>query len=243
MSSRLDLGSFVRKDMAGFRSARRVQNAVIALWAMEARAGLGVSSRSTSEYVRSIGPAAGDGYVRVELVGTFPNMLEQGMGPGGVGTEGPYNLADVILKAGTQNLQQTRDGRMFVNVPFSHSAAAIKAAGGGGKTGAGAYAAAKSLAPAVMGADGRTAWGGRLPAGVVPKLRDDHATDPLAGLVRIQAGYSQGVSQSQYRTFRRLIQGGKAWMHPGIRARHIASKVVERVPYAVSALFGAAGSR
>lgn len=76
---------------------------------------------------------------------------------------------------------------------------------------------------------GRTRWGGRLAAGTAPKLREHHATDIYAGMVRNAAGYSQTL-QGHYTTFRVIsTMEPTGWQHPGISARHFADEVSEHL--------------
>jgi len=182
---------------------------------------MGVSDATAAQYENAIAPVDAP-TARVELTGTFPNMFEQGMGPNGVGSEGPFDIRTFALRDGTRNLRHGPKG-MYLNVPFGHTLASI--AGRGGDA---AVKAAKALSPTLSvpsGAGGfRTLWGGRLPAGLAPKIAEHHATDPLHGLVRKQAAYA-AATQSTFQTWRRLTEWGKPWIHPGIRARNNAAKV------------------
>lgn len=213
--------------------ARRVQLAVQAAWAAEARANLGRSAKTVSAYVGGIQPAPTSN-AGVELVGTYPNMFELGLGPGGVGTEGPFDLRDTLLKPTTRSIRQGKRG-LYLFVPFHMTVAAIKAAGGNA-----AVKQARGL-PATTSQNGRTFWGGRLPPGLAPKQRPHHATDPLAGLVRKEAPYSAasgGGGQSTYHKWRTISQNGKPWIHPGIQAKHLADRVLAKMGAIMAAAFG-----
>lgn len=225
--SRFNLADIVRQSMpVAAVMARRVQAGIMAAWAAEARANLGRSNKTTAAYVGGLQPSS-TSQAGVELLGTFPNMFEQGMGPGGVGTEGPYDLRDVLLKPTTRSIRFGPKG-MYLNVPFDMSAAQIKALGG-----ASALKQARALAPTLSPSQGgRTQWGGRLPPGLAPKMKEHHHSDPLAGIVRREAAYSTAAapgSQSTYRKWRRITQWGKPWIHPGIRAAHIATRVMAQM--------------
>lgn len=227
MSARFNIGDIIRQSMpVASVMARRVQAGIMAAWAAEARANLGRSNKTTAAYVGGIQPSS-TSQAGVELVGTFPNMFEQGMGPGGVGTEGPYDLRTTLLKATTRSIRFGKRG-MYLNVPFDVSAAQIKALGGNA-----ALKQARALAPTLSPSQGgRTQWGGRLPPGLAPKMRPDHHSDPLAGIVRREAAYSTAAaagSQSTYRKWRAISEGGKPWIHPGIRAAHIATRVMAQM--------------
>ena len=215
---------------------------VQAEWASQARSHLRASARSVAAYVAGLTVDVTDERGLVQLLGVLPNMLEQGMGPGGIGTQGAYDLRTFLLRPTTQNIRHGKRG-LYLHVPFDHDLASIKALGG-----TAAVKAAKNLAASVTlrshgGARASTTWGGRLPAGMTPNARPNdialpggaigraHATDRLAGLMRMQSQY-QGVTapQSTYRTFRTISEGGKPWMSRGIVARHLADRVVAAIP-------------
>lgn len=232
MARGIDLVSIVSRALPSASVlTRRIAAGILSTWAGQAST-LGVSDRRASEYKRALTPSTEvreDGATaRVELGGTFPNMLEQGMGPGGVGTQGSYDLRTFLLRASTRNIRYGKKG-MYLNVPFDRTAAFIKSVGGSE-----ALKVAKGLAPttSVQGPGGAdvTVWGGRMPAGSAPKLKDHHATDPLAAMVRRLGTYSRGVQQSTYRAWRTISQGGKPWIHPGIAARRKADVVQAMMP-------------
>lgn len=213
--------------------------AVRAEWGAQAREGLRASSKTTAAYINGIVADVGDTTATVTLFGLLPNMLEQGMGPGGVGTQGAYDLRVFLLKPGTRSVKQGKNG-LYLHVPFNRTAATIKALGGDA-----AMKASRGLSAAVNPAT--TAGAGRLGAGFAPNLRPAdvtrtdvtgakfearaHATDPLAGLVRLQTQYTaNNAPQSTYRNFRTISQGGKPWMSPGIAARRLADRVMAAMP-------------
>lgn len=181
-----------------------------------------------------------DQSVRVVLNGTVPNMVEQGMGPGGVGTEGPYDIRRFVLKPGTRRLRRGKKG-MYVNIPFGHSEADIRAIGG-----AEAVRAARGLdatrsrmdlnaVRASVRANGRSeffarhpgsvVWGGRLGGGAPARLQ---------GLVRYDKTYAAATQSKPYATWRRMSEGGLPWMHPGLKGKHFARRVLARVPQIVA---------
>jgi hypothetical protein len=67
------------------------------------------------------------------------------------------------------------------------------------------------------------AWGGSLPAGLVPKLADHHKTDPAAGMVRMK----EKTGGSTYLTFRIMIEGSPGWIIPAKPGLWIAKNVAE----------------
>jgi len=170
----------------------------------------------------------------VVLEGTFPNMVENGADA--------WDLRDTILKPGTKNLKESKEGHLYASVPFRHFVKDI------GK----AYAdrgfntqivdmikkavnERRKELDATRSASGKgTNWGGRLPAGLAPKLRERHAVDLFAGMIKAKKMYAK-ADQAQYVTFRTISnnpdtvredEGGKNWMHPGLTAKNFADKVV-----------------
>lgn len=67
-------------------------------------------------------------------------------------------------------------------------------------------------------------WGGRLPAGLAPKLQPHHATDPYAGMVRFDTstpakGGGKPTRSSAYLTFRVMGEWSAGWVikpRPGL---------------------------
>lgn len=95
------------------------------------------------------------------------------------------------------------------------------------------YKEAKKLEPTftTYDSEGRasTAWGGRLQAGLAPKLQEHHRTDIFAGMVRQQTTY-EGATQSQYTTFRTIsTRVTNGWIHPGLTPRHFMQKVQDHI--------------
>lgn len=227
--ARLDLASVLRLDTAGEKArALRIATAVVADWKMEARQEL---NSSAAEYQKAIRIAKADEHgVSIELVGKIPNLVEQGMGPGGIGTSGPYDQRKFILKPGTSNLRHGAKG-MYVNVPFRRSAGQVREMGGQS-----ALDMAYKLS-GVRSEGGRVKWPTsgmkRLPGGLAPKMKPHHTADPLAGLVRFHKQYSRTTGRkqpSQFKSWRRISEGGKPWISPGVTPRHLAQKVSRRLP-------------
>ncbi len=60
-------------------------------------------------------------------------------------------------------------------------------------------------------------WGGRLPAGLSPKLQPHHVTDPTAGMVKMREGKSNKASG--YLTMRTMSESSSGWIQkatPGL---------------------------
>ncbi len=141
-------------------------------------------------------------------VAMIARMMEFGLGPGGIGSSGPFDVRQNLLS-----------GAKYKNVPFKHSAKSITDLGGQS-----ALDDAKSLkATRVKGGS----WNGpSLEAGYTkivnnPLTKKPHKTDKLAQMRRM----GKKGKTSRFITFRRASWKGKPWMHPGIRARGI-SKIV-----------------
>jgi hypothetical protein len=211
--SRIDIAKIVGLTPSAERQrARRVAVAIIGEWKRIASSTL-QTSRQT--YVQGLIAEKVDdpSTVRVTLQGQVPNLVEQGMGPGGIGTEGTYDQRNFVLKPGTKSLHFGKNG-MYVHVPQGHSVKEIRALAG-----AAAASAAKLLEATRSKPDGGTLWGGRLGA----------EWGRLAGMVRQVKTYAAST-QSQYKTWRTMSEGGQPWITPGVKARHIAAKVHAALP-------------
>ncbi|MFW9606236.1 MAG: hypothetical protein ACMV0I_06770 [Pseudomonas sp.] len=71
-------------------------------------------------------------------------------------------------------------------------------------------------------------WGGRLPAGLAPKLKDTHVTDPYAGMVRFDTSTGKS-NRSQYLTFRVMGEWSSGWIVPAKPGLKIAEKVAREL--------------
>lgn len=213
---------------------------VQAKWRQKARMQLGCSSRSITEYVNNVQIDMQGTKARIVLSGLFPNMLEQGMGPNGVGSQGIYDLRKFLLQASTRNIHSGKNG-LYLNVPFHHSMASIARKGGDLDV-----KSARALRPStsMMGPGGTrlVSQGGRMVNPKAPNQRPNdilvdgvifpaHATGPHNSMVRNETQYQITTrAQSGYMTWRRVSAGGKPWMTQGIAARNIAPQVVSLIP-------------
>lgn len=208
--------------------------------------------RSTSEdYTQGLQPVkynlsggklpAGESRVAsIALVGWLPNAVEHGW-PGG-------DMKPALLRG--RNSRSTKTGGRYNVVSFRHgtpgttgrnappmgSAYAFGARmvpGGVQDTGHMSKAAAEKLGKqihkaakqlaATTGAPGaKTQWGGKLLAGMAPKLEPHHKTDIYAGMVRQEKVYKK-ATQSQYSTFRAVSSksDSRSWIHPGIEGHRL----------------------
>ena len=67
-------------------------------------------------------------------------------------------------------------------------------------------------------------WGGMLPAGLAPKLKPSHKTDPYAGMYRFSTSSGKQKSSS-YMTFRVMGQWSSGWIVPAKPGLFLAKKV------------------
>ena len=210
----------------------RAADHVKAEWAALAKKNL---TTTAADYIDGIevGAAAidekGNPKITVVLDGVIPNMIEQGLGPSGVGSTGPFDMRTFILK-----------NKISANIPFHF--AGIAASSGGTEVVAKTMrtVATGSVATRAMQLRGKE----RLPAGLVPRMRPKnettynpatgepiqrlaHKVDPLAGMR--SGGSSWGITKGQTNkeliTFRRISWAGKPWIHPGIWPRHLAKRL------------------
>jgi hypothetical protein len=211
-------------------------DAIVAEWAAQARQH-GDMKGSISTYVKAITiQKVTEDTVVVELPGRKSRgkralrarMLEFGLGPSGVGSEGPFDVRRWLLTRQSPTARgEIKQGAAgpYRNVPFKLTSSAIKQLGGQS-----ALDKARGLAPTrVRGGS----WSGpSLARGYTeivnnPNTRIPHKTDRLHG-VRRMVGKSGGTSR--FITFRRASWAGEPWMHRGVRARYIAKRVTERLP-------------
>jgi len=168
------------------------------------------------------GPAVSDAAPNVSMIA---RMLEFGMGPGGIGTQGPYDVRDFLLK-----------GAKSRAVPFKYSTAMIKELGklkNGGPGAKNTHDAAKELARTQVSSSG--SWSGeKLSAGFTrissnPNSRVKHKTDKLAGLRKMVGKDGQTSRYISFRTASKNQPKGK-WQHRGIVARRLTRKVIAKLP-------------
>lgn len=184
------------------------------------------------------------GMAVISLVGVLPNLLENGMPE--------TDLRDTLLgpnvpvaAPGSRGKRLTirPDGTVgyYRSIPFRHSvpgasgtiAPPMGSAYEGHplvsdyrKLGESVYAQAKKLKASTSQPGSGVAYGGRLPAGLAPKLKPIHKTDIYASMIREQKTY-QSATQGQYATFRTistLVKDG-SWIRPATSGRRISEEV------------------
>ena len=79
-------------------------------------------------------------------------------------------------------------------------------------------------------------WGGRLEAGLAPKLQTRHKTDPFAGMVR----FKEATGGSTYLTFRTMSDKSNGWIIPAKPGMYIAQKVADSLQRTAQDAFGSA---
>ena len=193
----------------------------------------------------------------IELVGMFPNMFEQGLGAGGVGSDvRPFDLRLHVLKKAVAGRVHSDKNGLYANVPFRHTLGSIKKAAtsklkvsrstkvNGGMNAVvtrklSARTAAQRMAASTtdMSSGKRvTKYGERLEAGFKEISRNvisghKHATDILHGIIRMEKSYAKsGKPTSKYMSFRRISQGGKPWMSKGIKGAKVAEELTKKIP-------------
>jgi len=210
---------------------RRFGDALVAEWAATARRD-GKMKSTLGPYVKAIAiRGVTENSVTVELpakrmtgkAATVVRMIEFGMGPGGIGTEGSYDVRKFLLSGAGGKTKMGKTGP-YKNVPFKPTTAEIK--GLGGKS---ALEKAKGLAATRV--SGGSWQGPSLAAGHTAIINNantglPHKTDRLHGLRRM---VNKRGKTSRYITFRRASWSGNPWIHRGVRARHLAEKVRGKV--------------
>lgn len=226
------------------RRSQTLADLVLAEWSAGARAKL---NSTRPAYLRSlqVRSVTERGFVcglpASPSTAVIAHMVEQGMGSGGIGTTGPYDVRQYLLRNSTRNIRRSKTGKLYLHVPFSHDPKRVKS-----QYGARIRQAMQRLKATTTDADRRTRWGGSLEANQVPKLKPHHVSDPLAGMVRLASTYSKSASgkprtqTAGYRTWRTASYSNtdpKAWVSDGIRARRIADDVLRELPNLVAMVF------
>lgn len=195
------LRGWVTSDVQGFRA--QLEGALLERW-LELTEDLGSSLGA----YQSAMDAQSDGHTLTLILHGEPKLaklVEFG--------QAPYDMRDTLLKPTTRSIRHAKDGHLYLYVPLRKSTRTII-----DLAGSPVYRMAKALAAYPRGDS--------LPAGLADKLQPFHATDPLAGLVRIpEAG-----GGSMYMTWRTISQAGRPWYHRGITARNFMTQVAAEAP-------------
>lgn len=177
-----------------------------------------------------------------------------------------YALADEIetgrpardLKKMLQTSKKTRTsskGSKYLIIPFRHNTPGSDALAQSMPSDV--YAVAKKLtpshvlapgtkkAPTRLSASGHTVaqhsyqWGGRLPAGMTPKLKPHHKTDIHAGMVKMNTS-SGSQKSSAYLTFRIMSEKSAGWVVPARPGLRLAGNVADNIQPVLEAAIGKA---
>lgn len=218
------------------RAISDIMEGARAYWIQQASQRLHSTQRDYIDGIQVVEMA--DGSATITLAGAWPNALEEGMAS--------YDMREVFLgsKAGKKR-RRNAAGQYYRVIPFRHQTPGtagslggapmgsayqgMLGAAGSAALGSAIHAAAKTLRATTTTPSG-TRWGGRLPAGMAPKLQPHHVTDIYAGMVRKKGSGKTGTS---YTTFRTISESNPVgWIHPGLSGVHIGEDVsayIERV--------------
>lgn len=161
----------------------------------------------------------------------------------------PYDLKRMLNTSA--KVRTSKKGRRFLIIPFRHNTPGHNAHAADMPQHV--YQQARDLAPSrVTGRGSRKSgldahdiqtrqpmrvasrkylWGGRLGAGLAPKLRSHHKSDPYAGMVRFDARTPGGKRYSTYMTFRVMAEGSSGWIigaRPGLWIAKMVAESVQR---------------
>jgi len=205
------------------------------------------SSHLRFDYLTGILPVEDKkGQSVIGLVGELPHLLEEGAPSLDLRTTllGPKVPT---VPRGQRGKHLAKIGGYYRAIPFRHMTPGTAAAPRGKTSGlemgmaykghpaiANAKAlgksihkAAKKLSASVSAPGQKTVYGGRLQAGMAPKLKEHHKTDIYAGMIRERKTYEK-ATQSQYYTFRTISTNvTEGWIRPPIIARHYADQVAQ----------------
>ena len=213
----------LKKDLA-----RRVPDALVREtakkayeeWRRIARNTLKTSKRAYLRSIRFDGYKKNGRYIAVlSLTGgsvqdnTLAQMVELGLGPGGIGTSGPYDMRKCLLRG--PGVKTGARGK-YRDIPFSRR--------GRKSSMKGAPEIERVASRRVLLQARKMKIGERMPAGEAKKLRKHHAADALAGLKKDR----RRPRSTGYVLFRRISYGGNrnSWISPGLPPRNLRNKVL-----------------
>jgi len=187
---------------------------------------------------------------------TIAMMMEFGMGPGGIGSSGSYDVRKFLLTGGKGKMRSGKNG-VYKIVNFKHTKASIAKLGGQKATD---MVQDSKFKASLSKPNAKTIWGSRIRQEDIAKFSAQHQglkrpndetkkdskgknytayrhkAHLLKGLVKNKGTYSKGVSQNTYSTFRTASWAGDPWMHPGIKPLNLADKVKQQLPSALEGL-------
>jgi hypothetical protein len=226
LTAALPAGADVDRVVQGLASAARQR------WIRYAQTDLKSSSR---DYVQGISEVEIKGRVAtIALQGQLPNMIEKGWPQ--------TDLRKTLLGPGSK-AKTAKDGSRYNTVPFRHGTPGSGGRNVGTPMPEPIYQYAKKLAPTLSrpmasGKSQTVLYGQRLQPRsgmkaeafklLTTKAKPWHSMSIHRGMIREEKMYAK-TKQSQYTTFRtissKVSRGKQHWLHPGIKAHHIAKKV------------------
>jgi len=239
----IELGELISSSVVNFVSdeampglVKNITNAAFNHWRGLAQKQL---HGSRADYVKGLQTPKFSGNMGIiTLQGAFPNLIEHGGGGG--------DMRDWLLGAnvpetpvGQKGKHRNAAGGFYRAIPFRHQTPGTSGSAGAPmgnpysksfkdakKMGRKVYAAAKGLEATTMkGGRAVTPKGGRLPPGLVPKLKKIHSADIYAGMIKASGAYAKAIG-SQYATFRTIstTSGTDKWIRPNSSARNFAQQ-------------------
>lgn len=196
------------------------------------------STRQT--YIDGLQPVeVANGVATITLSGLLPNLLEDGMDAMDMHDTllGPNVPVSPVGERGKHLSIDPHTGKVkfYRAIPFRHMVGDQGAGFGRPYSGHEAVADAAALGREIYGQAkklkgttstpyGGSEYGGRLPAGLAPKLKPHHAVDIYAGMIKMQKKYVAATG-GQYATFRTISTGSPGWLRPATPGVHLAAKV------------------
>lgn len=215
---------------------------------------------SRGDYIAGIQPVEmKSGMAVITLVGVLANLIEEGMdtldmhdtllGPDvPISEPGEYGKHIKFMPGGGMGYYRsipfrhgTPESGGAVGQPMGRQYGGHEAVEDAKKLGKAVYDAAKKL-KGTTSDEFKTKYGGRLKAGMAPKLKPHHSTDIFAGMIKERKTYEK-ARQSQYMTFRTISTGSPGWIRPATTGKFYSQQVgafVQKIaPQAFSAYVGA----
>lgn len=248
----IPMGMLAKLDRSHLsKLAHSLANAARYKWIQLAQVDNQYGKHMRFDYIRGIQkPIVSEGTAVISLVGVVPNILEHGDdGQDMRETHLGENVS--VAPRGQRGKHEDKQGGYYRYIPFRHtSPGASRGAVGqemgtpytghqsvsdAKKLGREVYAHARSLEATRSQPGMGVRYGGRLSAGLAPKLRDHHKTDIYAGMIHEIKTYEK-ATQGQYVTFRtisthtvdekgRRVDATVGWKRKPIPARNYAEQV------------------
>jgi hypothetical protein len=222
-----------------------------AYWVELAQEGLQSTAQSYIKGISDVRVDPGTNRRRITLTGAMAMSIEE--------DQAAYDMRKTLLGpsvpvvpkgSGMKGKHQNKQGGFYRAIPFYHQGPNTAGVGGTPigkpymrkrgldvqKMADSIFAAAKKLKATKGVAGQRISYGGRLPAGMAPKLKRHHKTDIYAGMIR-QSKFYRKVAQSKMTTFRMISTTSghaKSWMRKATRGKQYARKVANEVKRSIA---------